>query len=249
MILKTLANLVKEYVCLIKSIKDTEEIRKLKSDIKNSIKKVEHHTTNENLDAIIAGLDLKPDDSVLAVAGSGDQAFAILEYVRKVEAVDINPNQIDFIKLNVKALKLNKYDLFQRGPEFFHCVRDRQDYFLQQGRLNRIRSNLGNLNILEPSDIFSVRSKIKWSKIYLSNVLDHVDSDRILPGMLALLENLSLGGVIYAPGGFGSFNEKNVNCQLLGLKKEEELTEKAQRFQDIYYFESAVYRKVAEVQK
>ena len=44
--------------------------------------------TNEDLPSIVRGMDVNPSDYILAVGGSGDQAFALLEYAKKVKTVD-----------------------------------------------------------------------------------------------------------------------------------------------------------------
>src|SRR3989338_6857639 len=68
--------------------------------------------TNEDLRGIILGLDFSPEDSVLAVAGSGDQAFAFLEFTRQVKAVDIVPEQIELMRQKAEALRIGDYDEF-----------------------------------------------------------------------------------------------------------------------------------------
>ena len=53
----------------------------------NQTSGLEYSCTNEDLKGIMAGLDLSPTDRVLTVAGSGDQAFAFLEFARQVNSV------------------------------------------------------------------------------------------------------------------------------------------------------------------
>ena len=75
-----------------------------------------YQCTNESLKAIVAGLDVSPDDNLLVVGGSGDQAFALLEFAvkGKVTAVDNAPQQIDFIRQKVEALQRGDYESFFR---------------------------------------------------------------------------------------------------------------------------------------
>ena len=49
-----------------------------------------YSSTNESLEGVVAGLDVKPKDRIIAVGGCGDQAFALLENVGKVIVVDSN---------------------------------------------------------------------------------------------------------------------------------------------------------------
>ncbi len=104
--------------------------------------------TNESLDAIIAGLDLSSKDTVLAIAGSGDQAFAILEHAKEVRAIDKNKVQINYVRWRINALKLNNLEEFYGffGQHNYHDhKRKSKRYFSKKGRLQRIKSKLGNL--------------------------------------------------------------------------------------------------------
>jgi hypothetical protein len=147
--------------------------------------------TNEHLGAIVSGLDIQPSDRVLAVAGSGDQALAILEKAGFVKAVDTKQVQIDFLKKRVEAISKGDYDS-AFNVEFFGrydgCIcgakrnidvarsmlKRRNSYFLESNRLNQIRNNLANLEISEPDSIQKVaQSDGGFTKIYLSNILGY----------------------------------------------------------------------------
>ncbi len=192
--------------------------------------------TNESLDAIVEGLDLKSDDSVLAIAGSGDQAFAILEYVKRVEVIDSKPNQIDFVKYRMNALKRKHYDLFLKdhGALKDRYQEKREKYFLEKGRLNRIRQNLDKLFISTNSNIFSNNFESLFSKIYLSNALDYQDFKDRYSGLNYVLYNLTPKGLIYVANshivvqdrGYGK--SVQLGCaEVLGLNIDVELTKKA----------------------
>lgn len=163
-----------------------------------------YQCTNESLKAIIAGLDVSPEDNLLVVGGSGDQAFALLEFAGKgkVTAVDNAPQQIDFIRQKAEALQIGDYESFFRidnkemcnliGPrnEENASIYDRieidgrlreekkRQYFEEDGnRLERIRRNLGNLVVLPPANIVGIaRRKQGHSKIYLSNALGYCNT-------------------------------------------------------------------------
>lgn len=51
-------------------------------------KDVLYPCTNESISAVIRGLDLKKDDVVISIAGSGDIPFAIAPHVKKIYAID-----------------------------------------------------------------------------------------------------------------------------------------------------------------
>jgi len=57
-----------------------------------------YYFTNESLEAIITGLEPNSEDNVLTICGSGDQAFALLEFGCQVIAIDENPQQICYAK-------------------------------------------------------------------------------------------------------------------------------------------------------
>lgn len=175
--------------------------------------------TNEDLRGIVLGLDFSPDDSVLAVAGSGDQAFAFLEFARQVKAVDIVPEQIELMRQKAEALRVGNYDEFLRveatgscdgylagthSPHFGEFNKGRRrKYFAEDDpqRLEIIRANLDNLVIAKPANILKVaRTESGFSKIYLSNVLGYENdgSDMMVTQILGnIARNLSLSGLIY----------------------------------------------------
>lgn len=174
--------------------------------------KLEHPCTNENLGAIVAGLDIQPRDRVLAVAGSGDQPLALLEKAAFVKAVDINFSQIDYFKQRVRALKAGDYDSFLKSDldpdwvDIFTCsdfakanLVLRNKYFSESKRLNRIRANLGNLAIAKPQNILDViEQENGFSKVYLSNIIDCSFISRELSLILGkLAQRLPSNGLIY----------------------------------------------------
>ncbi|MCK4669994.1 MAG: hypothetical protein KAT43_02230 [Nanoarchaeota archaeon] len=171
--------------------------------------------TNENLGAIILGLDLKPDDNVLAVGGCGDQAFAILEYASEVKAVDFHPAQVDFIKKRIAMLELGDMQRFLMNPklkadaEFSMGSTMRKDeeintgrrhaYFTYEGRFNKIRKKLSHLEV-EEADILEVAVNEKgFTKVYLSNAISYNPSRFVNPTLVLseIAANLPVGGLIY----------------------------------------------------
>jgi len=132
--------------------------------------------TNEHLPSIIAGLDVKPDDNIIAVLGSGDQALALLEHSQRVLAVDDNSEQIEYTKLKLKYLKSGDYKKFfkaREGSSQTHQFRgiDTSSSYLTKERLGSIRKNLKNLEIRKLDIVNAIQSKRGFNKFYLSNAL------------------------------------------------------------------------------
>ena len=67
--------------------------------------------TNEDLTAIVKGLDVNPADYILAVGGSGDQAFALLENAKRVLAVDAEDQQVCHMRQLMEHLPLRSRQL------------------------------------------------------------------------------------------------------------------------------------------
>ena len=118
--------------------------------------------TNEALDAILSGLNINENDVVLAVGGSGDQGFAMLEYAKQVKLCDINHGGFGLLD--------GAYFGFQK-PERAKLELGRRNIYLKEdGRLGKIRGRLDNL-IVEPCDIFEAAFRgYGYTKLYLSNV-------------------------------------------------------------------------------
>jgi hypothetical protein len=141
---------------------------------------VNYFTTTESLNSIITGLTPSPDDKILAIAGSGDQGFAMLEYGARVTLVDSDENAIDFVKDRAEALKNGDFRgfFYPKGwsPPSLENLIIRNRYFNVQWpryfssrRVRKIRSNLGGLTILPCGKIGQNRLKQRFTKIYLSN--------------------------------------------------------------------------------
>lgn len=72
--------------------------------------------TNESLDAIVKGMNVNETDDIIAVCGSGDQAFALLEYAGSVLAVDSDRQQIEYAQ---KGQKRSRQGIMMA---FFHAL-------------------------------------------------------------------------------------------------------------------------------
>ncbi len=162
--------------------------------------------TNESLDAIVCGLDINRDDDVLAVCGSGDQAFAISEFANSVTAIDIHLEQIKYAAERRRYLVQERYDCFydltaQEGDN----VRVR-NYFMT--RVRRIREKASSIKFR----LFDLRNALslgKFSKIYVSNAMGYSWRARdgrelnlsILDFMTRALDCLPVGGLFYVTNG------------------------------------------------
>ncbi len=224
---------------------------KLDSEIQTILYDLLYSVTNENLDAVVEGLDLKSDDSVLAVGGSGDQVFAILEYVKQVIVVDTKQIQLDFIKLRTEALKQSNTDLFFSKKylvlEGDEKIEHRKKYFSAPGRIERISAKLESLVVLPLASIFNVALNEKMSKIYLSNSFSSAWGTHSKEDVLRVLENLSLEGLIY----FTHRTREVEKAIPPELKEEIILTQKAishEKQMEGFAWRPVVYRKV-EVSK
>jgi len=157
--------------------------------------------TNENLETIVAGLAVKPDDYIVAIGGSGDQAFALLEYVKRVLAVDISQRQITHMKKQVACLEEKDY------VTFFKRRGDRK--YFDTGRLGNIREKLSGLEIRK-ADIFDVcMNERGFNKVYLSNALSG-HPDELRPCLSIISQSIPIEGLVYASNGI------NINGALDG---------------------------------
>lgn len=150
--------------------------------------------TNENIEGIVAGLDLCSNDTVLAVGGSGEQAFALLQFAGRVKVVDNNPDQTRFIKKRIEELQEENYSSFLHGSETV--------YFFTSNRLHLIQEKLANLTIAEPADIVEIAQKeTEFSKLYLSNIIgfkeEEIDHDKVKIIFTKLADKLTVDGLIY----------------------------------------------------
>lgn len=130
--------------------------------------------TNECLDAILAGLDVRRDDRILAIGGSGDQAFAMLAKGASVTVVDYSDEQIEYIRMRADLLRNRRYAAFlaDDDPREEGDGRDCYAYLTIRSRLRRIRKNLDRMSILKPKHIHQslISDALSFNKLYLSNV-------------------------------------------------------------------------------
>ena len=203
--------------------------------------------TNESLASLIAGMDVQPDDEILAICGSGDQAFALVEYAKRVVAVDNDPAQIIYAKRRKEKLKQSESDLEgfldPDHPNSYKSVNSwREAYFRKKGRFEKIRKKNHSLDIRE-GDFFDILSQKKnFTKLYLSNILDYphafIDSKEMINIVAAIPKRVLLYMVC--------FNYPSIYPFLEILKPVNDLTQKARKFsgQATMEWTTLVYRKI-----
>lgn len=204
------------------------------------------HAT-EILESIITGLEPCKDDNIIAVCGSGDAAFALLEYADKVTAVDISKNQIRFARTLKQILKSGDTDQFiRRGlpeeqtyPEMIgtfvsHTSTSKVSrYFREPGRLEKIRAKLDNLSFTYVTDFIDALPTDKYgntfNKAYLSNIMSYYASStahnskarttRPYDYITSIIEQLKPADRIYIANYCEGFNEKFPECSIRNLPK------------------------------
>lgn len=211
--------------------------------------------TNENIDAIIKGLDVNNNDKVLSILGSGDQAFAMLEH-SKVIATDTIRAQLKFVNKRIEYLKENNFQDFlmknysvkktreyiegvitRTGEYVLEFINLRNNYFLKEGRLENIKDNLDNLKIFN-KNIIDCHNE-EFNKIYFSNAL------RAGTNITELVDKLPHNGLIYLS------NNKVANSIIeysdkYSVVKDYELSNIACELEKTSYEKPGVYRKIVK---
>ncbi|MEK6913845.1 MAG: hypothetical protein AABW47_04220 [Nanoarchaeota archaeon] len=208
--------------------------------------------TNESLEAIIKGLNPQSKDSILAICGSGDQAFAIIEKTNKITVVDNRACEIQYFLKRKSLLESEEFEKFlnseiePRDNRERYSLKIRNKYFSIE-RLKRIRLRLKKSEIKTIfDDIFNLRFiKGEFNKIYLSNALPYGYFGKKcieeIGGKLQIIaEVLPKKGLIYCsysqgitqpPVGYDYAKDGNSLLNSLGLRINSELTAKAQKLQ------------------
>ncbi|MBI1971011.1 hypothetical protein HYS47_04645 [Candidatus Woesearchaeota archaeon] len=220
------------------------------------INRLQYSVLNENLDSIMAGLDVQSNDDVLAVCGSGDAAFAFLEHAASVVAVDRLPVQIEYANKRRWYLATGDTASFLREED---CLvgamdtekEDRDAYFLKPGRLDAIRSKLALASFVH-ADVFDVVEQRKgFTKIYLSNVIDHCykNKDDVVVKLKKVAAALQHDGLVYACSTHSSLAKQMMGIgPTISLLVDQERTSKAGQVytggdRDVWY--PVVLRKAA----
>ncbi|MFA5887978.1 MAG: hypothetical protein WC852_04685 [Candidatus Nanoarchaeia archaeon] len=198
--------------------------------------------TNESLEAIVRGMDVKQKDRILVVCGSGDQAFALLEKAGYVKAVDKNETQVKYAQRRRKMLEERFIELFFPYGKGYH----NRDYFSKE-RIARIVKKTGYLKIAK-ADIFMENAGLdNFNKVYLSNAATFRGNnlkavDRFL---YRIAQKLASPGIIYMASD-PTINYRE-NMIPNGICLDTELTAIARLYErkDRTFWTPAVYRRKA----
>ena len=148
--------------------------------------------SNEDLPSILRGMDVNPSDYILAVGGSGDQSFALLEYVQRVKALDIDRYQVTHINKQADCISRQDYEGFWK--------RSKGNGYFDRERLDRLNSRIQFFEIVMGDIIDICQSETGFNKVYLSNALTG-HPDELTPKLRKLWQSLPLGGLAYASNG------------------------------------------------
>ena len=125
----------------------------------------EYIYTNESLEAIVRSLQLTRKDNVLAILGSGDQAFAMIEHANSVTAVDISLPQVQYASKQWDYIQSRKFNKFLSTDTLM-----KTRYFTEE-KLDKISAKKGKINFVH-NNIREIEFKQdEYSKIYLSNAV------------------------------------------------------------------------------
>ncbi|MDI6738338.1 MAG: hypothetical protein QME12_07550 [Nanoarchaeota archaeon] len=124
--------------------------------------------TNEILEAIVSSMDLRKDDDVLAILGSGEQALAFAPLVNSVTAVDENHAQFDYAVSRIRALN-EFYGVIAFLGEWARLDKYNLGIYFAGKKLEDAKKNAGKISFCL-ADIFNYPwEQEKFSKAYLSN--------------------------------------------------------------------------------
>jgi hypothetical protein len=197
----------------------------------------------------MAGMDLTDDSVVLAIGGSGDQAFAMLDVAKGVIAVDSTPVQVRYIEQRRKQLSKGDFknfmnpeggisDGFYKGDhsnEWHYDLLRRRDSFFTPERLERIRAKANNIEVLN-ADITDVRAK--YSRIYATNATSDNGVTSDYGFVYHLVETLQKNGILY----FATEKKRVPNHAIV----DERLTRAARDLEDRKYWTPTVIRRLTQ---
>lgn len=198
--------------------------------------------TNECIEAVITGLDLRPSDTVVSIAGSGDIPIAVAPFVEKVYAIDSSPSQIKFLKNQLRMLNCGNLEGFFHDElteescpgEYdvhFEDLARRREYFLKNAV--KVQGSLGKIEVVG-SEMIKFLTSMKAGSVdalYLSNmyvtretVPKHLEyGSRFCEG----LKCISKGGRVYhsdafylkSPEGFRTLETNSSSAKDLERKR------------------------------
>ncbi len=203
--------------------------------------------TDESLEAIMADLEPNSGDLILSVAGCGDQAFALVEKAGKVVVCDINEAQLGLLRKRKEGLQRKDYDAFviPTGTDFeFNGILYRLKYFQEGDRLDTIRGNLPNLEIVSGKGIDGFDGERTFTKIYASNAIGelYTKHPNLETYMARVAGALQENGLLYVSNG-AEIDNLVPDISKLGLQLVPTLTDHARATEKLWT--PKVYRKAS----
>ena len=221
--------------------------------------------TNESIPAVLAGLDLRKDNVVVSIGGSGDIPFAVAPHVSKVFAVERDMFQLDTIWYQQELLEAGNFNEFygevllnypgsRRDFSFLgHDVRKehviaRKKYF--ESRVDETKEAAGRVEVFADDilNFMAEQPKNSVDRVYFSNAIGSYEADLFdSSGFAAAMKCVRPGGIVYRTAKHCEVQEGVPTP--LGFKVEPELSEKALEIQrkewaSGYHWIPKVYRKV-----
>lgn len=153
---------------------------------------IQWQRSTEKLPVIVSGIRPDSRDYILAIGGSGDQAFSMLEFGARVLAVDKNPEQVSFIEQKVQSIQNRDYSSFLNRPI--------TAYYFDREMLELIRNNLSQLEVVEGDIIDVCQERQPFTKIYLSNAVSG-EKEELRDKLRIFSRAIPYGGLVYAANG------------------------------------------------
>lgn len=214
---------------------------------------LEFDCTNESIDSVVKSLSPREGGNILAICGSGDVPFALVEHA-DVTAIDILKVQIDFARYRADGLRQGDYARFlERTTENDHPEYTARDkYFSEAFRKEAIKERLGHLTF-EVGNIFETDLQGKgFNKIYLSNAIsyglrynyDFVSSFINRRPLHFFSQHLQPPGLIYLADYYGLPDHRQKAIRR-GMQLDFGLTRTASKYYDennLYRWKPAVFR-------
>ncbi len=160
-----------------------------------------YFSTNESLEGIVESLDLKSDDVVCSVLGSGDQLFAISEFVKDIAGFDVLSSAVEYVEDRFKALNDCDYEkfkgrcLYDEELEFI----EKMKYFTPQ-RFRKIRENRCSVTLVEADILEFIRAGVllnTTNKFYFSNALTYSTDEPFIDRLEEIKSGLQIGSISY----------------------------------------------------
>jgi hypothetical protein len=131
--------------------------------------------TNESIEAILLGMDVKPEDNILCIMGSGQQGLAMAGEGANVTLIERSKSQADYFSRLFSFLsdEKNQNELCRDIlVEISRAYKSPKSYFSDLKKIADIRKNLFRINNPGQTDMFEAKKGISgYNKVYLSNAL------------------------------------------------------------------------------